>query len=81
MNKLVILISGILILTSCGVEKLNLKSDSFSYRKRVNDKWGDFTDWEPINAKVRIKKIPFTKIIRNDSGGGNINKCKSWRWW
>lgn len=61
MNKLLILILGILILTSCGVEKLKLKSDSFSYRTKVNNEWVDFTDWDSINVKVKIKKIPFTK--------------------
>ena len=65
MNKLLILILGILILTSCGVEKLNLKSDSFSYRTKVNGEFTDFTDWDSINVKVKIKKIPFTN-----------NKCK-----
>ena len=60
MNKLITLILGILILTSCGVEKLKLKSDNFSYRKKVNGEFTDFTDWEPINVKVKIKKILFT---------------------
>ena len=68
MNKLILLILGMLILTSCGVEKLNLKSDSFSYRTKVNGEFTDFTDftdWDSINVKVKIKKIPFTN-----------NRCK-----
>ena len=65
-----------LVITSCGVEKLNLKSDNFSYRKKVNGEWTNFTDWEPINVKVEIKKIPFSGFIRDDSGRFNINKCK-----
>jgi hypothetical protein len=76
MNKLVTLILGIMVLTSCGLEKLNLKSDNFSYRKKVNGEWTNFTDWEPINVKVEIKKIPFSGFIRDDSGRVNINKCK-----
>ena len=45
------------LFTSCTT--LNLKSDKFSYRENENGEWTQFTDWKPIDIKVKLKKIPF----------------------
>ena len=58
MNKLIFLII-LTTLTSCGITKLNLKADKFSYRDNVNGEWTTFSDWQPIDIKVKFKKSPF----------------------
>ena len=57
-NLLTTLLLGI-ILTSCRITTLDLKSDKFSYRENTNNEWAQFTDWKPIDIKVKLKKAPF----------------------
>ena len=66
-------ITLLLILTtlaSCRLTKLNLKADKFSYREMSNNEWTQFTDWQPIDIKVKLKKAPFNilkgKVIFHD---------------
>lgn len=62
MNKLTITLLTLLTLSSCRMTKLNLKSDKFSYRELSNNEWTQFTDWQPIDIKVKLKKAPFNIV-------------------
>lgn len=59
MNKLTVTLLLILLLSSCRITHLNLKADKFSYREMLNNEWTQFTDWQPIDIKVKLKKSPF----------------------
>lgn len=48
-----------LTLSSCRISTLNMKGDKFSYREMSNNEWTQFTDWQPIDIKVKLKKAPF----------------------
>jgi hypothetical protein len=61
MNKFILFLI-LTILTSCGITKLNLKADKFSYRDNVNGEWTTFSDWQPIDIKVKLKKSPFNVV-------------------
>ena len=62
MNKLTITLLTLLTLSSCRMTKLNLKADKFSYREMSNNEWTQFTDWQPIDIKVKLKKAPFNIV-------------------
>ena len=63
MNKLIFFII-LTTLVSCRITSLDLKSDKFSYREMSNNEWTQFTDWEPIDIKVKLKKAPF-KLLKS----------------
>jgi len=63
MNKLILLLF-LTTLVSCRITSLDLKSDKFSYREMSNNEWTQFTDWEPIDIKVKLKKAPF-KLLKS----------------
>ena len=60
-------ITLLLILTtlaSCRITQLSLKADKFSYREMSNNEWTQFTDWQPTDIKVKLKKAPF-KLLKS----------------
>jgi hypothetical protein len=50
----------LLLLSSC--KALNLKCTNLSTRVRVNNEWGDFEDWKPMDVNVKIHSPIFGKI-------------------
>lgn len=55
----------LVLLTSCQVNDIiNLKSDKFSFRDKVNGEWNSFSDWDSVTTYIQIKK---TKFIVNKS--------------
>jgi hypothetical protein len=60
----------LLLFTSCN--PLNLKCTSLSTRVKVNNQWGDFEDWKPMDANVKLKSpifrgtIPSKLVIKGD---------------
>lgn len=59
-------ITLLLILTtlaSCRMTQLSLKADKFSYREMSNNEWTQFTDWQTVDIKVKLKKAP-SKILK-----------------
>lgn len=63
MNKLIILLI-ITALSSCRITSIDLKADKFSYREISNNEWTQFTDWQPVDIKVKLKKAPF-KLLKS----------------
>lgn len=61
MNKFILLLI-LTTLVSCRITSLDLKSDKFSYREMSNNEWTQFTDWQPIDIKVKLKKAPFNLL-------------------
>jgi len=59
MKNIIILLITCLAFASC--KALNLKSDKFSYREKTNDQWNEFSDWSPIDIKVKLHKPLFKK--------------------
>ena len=50
----------LLLVSSCQMTQLvNLKSNSFSYREKINDEWTTFTEWDTVTTNIQIKKINF----------------------
>ena len=63
MNKLIIILI-LTALSSCRITQLNLKADKFSYRDNVNGEWTTFSDWQPVDIKVKLKRAPF-KLLKS----------------
>jgi hypothetical protein len=51
----------LLLFTSCN--PLKLKCTSLSTRVKVNNQWGDFEDWKPMDANVKLKSPIFGGTI------------------
>ncbi len=67
MNKYIF--SIFLLFLSC--RTVELKSDKFSTRVKDNNEWGQFSDWQSVNYRVRLQKrlfglIPSTLTIYDD---------------
>jgi len=60
----------LLLFTSC--KALNLKCTNISTRVKVNNEWGDFDNWKPMDVDVKIKSpifggtIPSKIVIEGD---------------
>lgn len=50
----------LLLFTSC--KPLKLKCTNLSTRVKVNNQWGDFDDWKPMDIDVKLKSPIFGTI-------------------
>ena len=50
----------LLLFTSC--KALNLKCTDLSTRVKVNNEWGDFDEWKPMDIDVKLKSPIFGTI-------------------
>jgi len=55
------LIPILLLLSSC--KALNLKCTDLSTRVKVNNQWGDFEDWKPMDVDVKLYSPIFRGTI------------------
>lgn len=61
----------LLILVSCGPKVVRLKCDSYSTRVKVDSQWTEFSDWQPRDFRVDLKKeylwvIPSKLVIYDE---------------
>ena len=46
----------LVVLFSCGPKVVKLKCDAFSTRVKVDSQWTQFSDWQPRDFRVDLKK-------------------------
>ena len=61
----------LLILVSCSPRIVKLKCDAFSTRVKVDSQWTQFSDWQPRDFRVHLKKeflwvIPSKLVIYDE---------------